>query len=81
MAEEIKVSEEAVSQEPSHIFKKLDPSIVIIGLTGSLGSGCSYVADSIMKVAPTGTYKYYKLSTIRRKGWPPTKRHDANALA
>jgi deoxycytidylate deaminase len=59
------VLEQESSQAPKLV--NLDASSVIIGLTGSFGSGSSYVADSIRKIAPQGKYKYYKLSSIIRE--------------
>jgi len=44
----------------------IDASVIIIGFTGSLGSGCSYIAKVLSEIAPNN-YKYFKLSDIIRK--------------
>jgi deoxycytidylate deaminase len=48
-------------------FKKLDSSTVILGFTGPIGSGCSYISEMIPKISDKRKYKYYKLSDIIRK--------------
>ena len=44
----------------------IDASVIILGFTGSLGSGCSYISKVLSKIAPNN-YKYFKLSDIIRK--------------
>ena len=39
---------------------KFDVSAIILGFTGSIGSGCSYISKMIPKIS--SKYKYYKLS-------------------
>lgn len=43
----------------------MDASKIILGFTGSLGSGCSFIAKAIPTVSEK-QYKYYKLSDIIR---------------
>ncbi len=44
----------------------MDASRIILGFTGSIGSGCSYIANDIANVSDI-KYKYYKLSDIIRE--------------
>ena len=43
----------------------MDASKIILGFTGSIGSGCTFIAEAIPHVAEK-KYKYYKLSGIIR---------------
>lgn len=43
----------------------LDGSAVILGFTGSIGSGCTYISKKIPDISHRG-YKYFKLSDIIR---------------
>ncbi|MCP4162270.1 MAG: hypothetical protein GY760_19545 [Deltaproteobacteria bacterium] len=43
----------------------MDASTIILGFTGSIGSGCTYIAESIPKNADI-EYKYFKLSDTLR---------------
>lgn len=43
----------------------MDASTIILGFTGSLGSGCSYISEMLPKISPNN-YKYYKLSDVIR---------------
>ncbi|HBT87744.1 hypothetical protein [Desulfobacter sp.] len=43
----------------------MDASKIILGFTGSIGSGCSFIAKAIPSIAEK-KYKYYKLSDIIR---------------
>ena len=50
----------------------LDGSAIILGFTGSIGSGCTYISETI-PIVSSNPYKHYKLSDIirdelRRKG-------------
>jgi dephospho-CoA kinase len=42
----------------------MDAGTIILGFTGSIGSGCSYISRFIPKIA--SKYKYFKLSEIIR---------------
>lgn len=42
-------------------LKNFDPASIIIGFTGSIGSGCTTFAQTLQE---TNGYKYYKLSSI-----------------
>ena len=44
----------------------MDASTIILGFTGSLGSGCTYISEFISKVSDGKIYRYYKLSSIIR---------------
>ena len=44
---------------------KINAATIIIGFTGYIGSGCSYIAETIPSIADE-KYKYYKLSNIIR---------------
>lgn len=43
----------------------LDASTVILGFTGSIGSGCTYISDFVSSISEK-KYKYYKLSQTLR---------------
>jgi dephospho-CoA kinase len=43
----------------------MDASTIILGFTGSIGSGCSFIANAIPSIAGK-EYKYFKLSDIIR---------------
>lgn len=44
----------------------LDVSTIILGFTGSIGSGCTYISNYLPKVAEEIKYKYFKLSDVIR---------------
>ena len=44
----------------------MDASKIILGFTGSIGSGCTFISKEIPKIATNEQYKYYKLSDIIR---------------
>jgi deoxycytidylate deaminase len=50
--------------EEEHQLRKFDPSATIIGFTGSIGSGCTMIAETVAK---NGGYEYYKLSSFIRE--------------
>ena len=50
--------------DPSGIFA-IDASRVILGFTGPIGSGCTYVSQNLYKMIKD-RYEYYKLSDIFR---------------
>ena len=45
--------------------KKVDASKVILGFTGPIGSGCTYISEMIPEVTKK-IYKYYRLSSVIR---------------
>jgi deoxycytidylate deaminase len=45
---------------------KLDASSIILGFTGSIGSGCSYISE-MLPVITNNEYQYFKLSDIIRE--------------
>lgn len=45
---------------------KLDSSTVMIGFTGPVGSGCTYISEYIPQIAKDKKYVYFKLSNIIR---------------
>lgn len=47
-------------------LKNVDSSTVILGFTGSIGSGSSYISEMIPIVSGSKKYKYYKLSEVLR---------------
>ena len=47
-------------------IQKIDASTVILGFTGSIGSGCSYISQMIRDVGLPKKYRYYKLSDFIR---------------
>lgn len=47
-------------------IKNIDASTVILGFTGPIGSGCTYISELIPKIGLHKTYKYYRLSDILR---------------
>lgn len=44
----------------------LNPGVIILGFTGSIGSGCTFISEMIPKVS-ANEYKYFKLSDIIRE--------------
>jgi deoxycytidylate deaminase len=51
--------------EPKKIkLRKIDSSTVIIGFTGPVGSGCTYISEYLPTVADRKKYLYFKLSDI-----------------
>jgi deoxycytidylate deaminase len=54
-------------------YKAFDASTIILGFTGPIGSGCTYISEKIAKVALPRQYKYYRLSegiedVLRKEG-------------
>lgn len=48
-------------------LKNIDAATPILGFTGSIGSGCSYISQAIPSVTPPQKmYKYYKVSDVIR---------------
>lgn len=47
-------------------MQNIDASTVILGFTGPIGSGCTYISELIPKIGLPKTYKYYRLSDIIR---------------
>jgi deoxycytidylate deaminase len=47
-------------------LKNIDASAVILGFTGPIGSGCTYISEMIPRVGLPKKYRYYKLSDIIR---------------
>jgi len=46
---------------------KIDASTVILGFTGSIGSGCTYISKLIPNIRAPKKYKYYRLSDVIRE--------------
>jgi deoxycytidylate deaminase len=44
----------------------IDASTLIVGFTGPIGSGCSYISEVLPRIALPRKYKYYKMSDILR---------------
>ncbi|MCP2520185.1 hypothetical protein NLD30_07045 [SCandidatus Aminicenantes bacterium Aminicenantia_JdfR_composite] len=49
-----------MSKQPA----ELSADTIILGFTGSIGSGCTYIAKGISSLYP---YKYFSLSDILRE--------------
>jgi deoxycytidylate deaminase len=47
--------------------KNIDASTVILGFTGSIGSGCTYISEMIPEIGLPKKFRYYKLSDVIRK--------------
>ncbi len=47
-------------------IKNIDAATVILGFTGPIGSGCTYISSLISKIGLPKIYKYYRLSDIIR---------------
>ena len=48
-------------------LKNIDASTVILGFTGSIGSGCTYISEMIPKIGLPKKFRYYKLSNTIKK--------------
>ena len=48
-------------------LKNIDASTVILGFTGSIGSGCTYISEMVPKMGSPRKFKYYKLSDTLRE--------------
>lgn len=46
------------------ILKNIDASTLMLGFTGSIGSGCSYISETIPIISLPKKYKYYKVSDV-----------------
>lgn len=46
---------------------KIDASTVILGFTGPIGAGCSFISSMIPQISTSKKYSYYKLSDIIRE--------------
>ncbi|GAI24613.1 unnamed protein product, partial [marine sediment metagenome] len=44
----------------------MDANIIILGFTGPIGSGCTYISEMIPEVSSGKKYRYYKLSDVIR---------------
>jgi len=54
------------SDKHNYIATKLNATAIILGFTGSIGSGCSYIAEMIPNITQS-KYQYFKISAIIRE--------------
>lgn len=52
---------------PIQNLKNIDASTIILGFTGSIGSGCTYISEMVHKIGSPRKFRYYKLSDTIRK--------------